>query len=864
MLPAVTDCPLCGSARLHIYQDTLLGGEWHHCRACASTGDMISLAAAYWKLDLTEVVRRLSDDDLDALLPGYVSQRKFYTGMERMVAESRATEQVRVNEAFQKAYLTVVTDKERWKSRLGRFAGVVHKSAYEKAFRSRWQKTSGQYALFPGYKWADVIVVPFYDMPGRVCGCWAFGRENETVFEVFSHVPPKSHRTWETGFGFMDAVTNGPDPTFGDTVFVMNDTLIALKIHDKTFQSSDRPLPVLACHAYGNNWARLNNGTLTGKNLIFWSPVTTREILRQVKIADGSLTAADGVTESPSRQLARYSPKSWLRYVQDNAMHWTLALEKFISTMDHPEMEATLSFMELTIEEKIQFSANCSPETRERMRRMDEHAVLRKVRLNHSYVEERQGCWYVAFDAERVRRLLTDAPFRIEQVIRYDNPIRIYYRVRVTFRRQHLTFNVLAEEFDKRPFAYIKEKVRAAGLGIVNSLSTCSEAITIANYLWPPEFAVGVDRYGWEEKSGAWVFRRFKIDSQGSVAREETPPLHDDPIPTADLRPPAAIHPDDISLLSRRSEATSVVWAAVACVTTNLIAPVANRETCGIALVGEGASLLGRAATRRMGCIQAGLRGVSIKALSAAEREHGWPVVATPSCHTREADSADWYDLQGARNAIVVVDEPAGRVLSLKGGWHVIESRYHANSVNEYDRVLTQVVPTFLQWFAARRMILEKGVTFGDQVLESLAEWFAGIGGDRAEVLRARGVVQFDHGHQPGLVVDRFFGTLCSAVSRKPGMIELPPEGKPPFLTPTEGDNLFISKASLNKLLSFPRPPRLDMTVVTKALTEEDVLLRETDVGDPPQPGWEVRRSWWDKKYSSWRRGYNRSLKPEV
>ncbi len=62
MLPAVSQCPLCGADRLYVLQDTLFGGEWHHCRACGSVGDMISLAAAYWKLDPQEAALKLSDE----------------------------------------------------------------------------------------------------------------------------------------------------------------------------------------------------------------------------------------------------------------------------------------------------------------------------------------------------------------------------------------------------------------------------------------------------------------------------------------------------------------------------------------------------------------------------------------------------------------------------------------------------------------------------------------------------------------------------------------------------------------------------------------------------------------------------------
>src|SRR5215471_13353092 len=64
-LPAVADCPVChGGGSLHVYEDNIKGGGWHHCFACGSQGDLVELAAAAWELPVDVTLVKLAQEGI--------------------------------------------------------------------------------------------------------------------------------------------------------------------------------------------------------------------------------------------------------------------------------------------------------------------------------------------------------------------------------------------------------------------------------------------------------------------------------------------------------------------------------------------------------------------------------------------------------------------------------------------------------------------------------------------------------------------------------------------------------------------------------------------------------------------------------
>lgn len=834
-----------------------MGGQWTHCRDCGHAGDMISLAASYWKLDLSTAALWLTEKADQQSIDEHRRTTNHHSGAAALIESARRAGLVVINRYLQKLHLTIPTCEEHWLERLGRWCGVSHKKYVEMALRPGTKKWArGQYRIFVGLGWKDVFLVPFYDLPGRIRGMWIIGRnmvDQDTTFVPF----PRKYK--ETGLAFLDTALGGPDPEFGDTVFVLDDVRTALKIHDKNFQQSSRPLPLLACCTRDRYFARFDSGVLNGKRLVFWGPRITRDLIRQAMAGDGLIWTSGRMLETHQHMISQFPPRVFLQHVLDNAVHWNIALEAFIADMPDTEVEETIRFLGIPYDQLRLFLSNTSKATRERVEKIVFGNKCRIINVGTRLVIEKNGRWHVSAGTCARPVLLSDAPFRIERVLQAQYRDKAFYQVAATFCDKTVRFVTPKKEFEENPLWCVKSKIEQAGLGWPKSAwlgwPWNHLALDVSTRLWQPELSHAPDRCGWNERLAAWVFDKFSITARGEVSEDLTFIYPDRSFPTRTLLPPAELHPDDITLLSRTDKTAKVVWASVACVLANLIAPVSNRDTSGAALVGKGAASIGRATAQLLGCDKlkplrnpTSTKRKNIRTLVEREKAHGWPLILNREDSLCDHLVHSWLSQPGPRNALIDLDWYTARIIWLHGGWHIIECDTPLTLSAHYRRGLPMIVPAFLKWYGEKGLVLPKSDTFGDSVLGALEDWFTGIGGDPAAVKGARDVVTFDHGCCPAAITDCFAAILCRL--HKDGSLNFGAanQEKILLLPYTEDGNLFVPKDALNELLAEKGAPILDTLVVTKALAEEGVLVREIDYGEPPQSGWEISRDWWNRK----------------
>ncbi len=826
---------------------------------------MIALAAAKWKLNPRDTVSRLasvmpmaSGSDADR----YVTRVHRFDRMKSLFERDPESSSLRqVTSALE---LTTTDDPGRWKERLGQFATVARPDDVEKAMASRGEVPT---RLFIG-SWDNVLAVAFQDVPGRIRGIWAKDREHDPVF--LTGPPPGEP---ETGLGMLQsALSDDPDPDFGRKVFVVNDVAVAVRLHDRSFQFRSRPLPVLASVADELRWARFDSGLFAGKDLIFWSAKLSIAAVRQAKAGDGRLATGDGVNEPPLRHLSRFSPTSWLQFVDDNAIHWTEALDRLLAQTPDTEAEALLTIMNLSADEKSRFLRSCSGAVRNRLVDLYGPNMNRRIHINDRIVLESHGHWYsIDPKSPTSQSLISDGTFRIEQVIQVEGSPEALYRIRAYFKSKSVSFSVPVKDFDKNPFGIVRDELIKSGLGLLSySKSWSQNGVAIATQFWQPEFVFGAGRCGWCDARAAWVFETFAIDASGRVQDDGVAVLGEHR-PTARLARPSEVHPDSIRLLSRDDEFNQLVWATTACLVANLVAPVTHHPTSGIALVGEGAEFAGYGAARLLGCDDYNLpigwgTDFVVSVLQKREHTHGWPLSLKKSKASRAYHTTAWLSSEGSRNCVVELPWCSARAISLRGGWHILESDRPFTSIAEYTEALPTVIPAYLKWFGNSRLALPDDQSLGHSVLSSLADWFQSLGGDRDAVLSALRVTVFDRQGQHGAALDHLEYILCRLYESGELYIGARPvlgrPGKRLPLFPYSADgNLFIPKADLNRLLAIRGAPVPDSSWVTQSLSENGVLIQETEIGTPPLPGWEVRREWWDKSLERWKRRHNLPLR---
>src|ERR1035438_1777840 len=71
-LPAAVTCTFCGQEAAMVLTPDSYGGLWYYCQKCGSSGDMIKLSAAQWKLEIEETIKLL-------IAKGFITYRSNYT-----------------------------------------------------------------------------------------------------------------------------------------------------------------------------------------------------------------------------------------------------------------------------------------------------------------------------------------------------------------------------------------------------------------------------------------------------------------------------------------------------------------------------------------------------------------------------------------------------------------------------------------------------------------------------------------------------------------------------------------------------------------------------------------------------------------
>ena len=103
----------------------------------------------------------------------------------------------------------------------------------------------GDYRLFAGPGWGDVLVLPFHDLAGRIVGFLFIGRDGDPakgdiIFKAANY--QASHVAFhEAGVGMWAAAEQKSHCIFRDTLFVFSDPLIALRLQGQNARDSTAP-----------------------------------------------------------------------------------------------------------------------------------------------------------------------------------------------------------------------------------------------------------------------------------------------------------------------------------------------------------------------------------------------------------------------------------------------------------------------------------------------------------------------------------------------------------------------------------------------------------------------------------------------
>ncbi len=870
-LPTLALCPLCKSHdELLISLDTVFESEWAYCRKCKFAGDMITLVAKTWKLGIREALYKLSvTSGFEPKLgdPKEVDNyvQRFHSRMERVThfwQECQATHIRAETSGLRILQQRLNADNvlDGWEEKGGQFLGSSTKQDVDATFNpvrvAHWEhqknKRSGSFPsqLLTGGKWADVLVVPFWDLPGRICGFLIIGREAnvETDF-VYKGVIDCSK---DAGLAMLPALLTGAHHRLGHTKFVFTDVDIAMRFHVRHFRDHSTPLPLAA--AWTDDKFTTNEvwRYMSGRSIVFWGSDRLKSII-QAKQAKGLVSLVNVTAQELDTNMRHATPVEWLLRMRAKAVPWITALQEYIQPLDDSTISNAFTLLNLPRSELDSFVEGCRDELRERLQLIFDHPSF----ANHVLFEGRQVCvksdgWYLSKKDERI----SNAVVHLEHTLITADK-RSYYRGVIKFNGAAYPFTEKTTTLKSGMLSWAQAHLRDHARAGVSEFypSWDKKSLQLAIKFHAPKQMDGVDVIGWDKANRQFNFPKFAIQAGGVVTTDFACLFDNETLPAQDLPAPGMIPRTHVAALAEHNDETQIFWAVAACVAANVIASAVNRNQTPILLSGSGAHGIGGSAAVRLGC----------QTLRLAERTpRSQPQTRLPdrgvcgwsSLVDGVLDIAQFgmIDQEEAKNCIFNLNAMAGKVVALRGRANLITHNRQLGSLQLLHHAALFVIPNYIQDLYKRNIFLPGELPdLAADVLHDMADWFSQLGGDRTAVEAANLILSTPHSKP----ASDYFCELAfrlfedGELSHKHASFEALDTSTAIVLIDEPEKRVWISQDRFSDAVKSAGGIAPDLLLITKSLAEQEILVSEPSLKQ--KHGWLVRASWWNLKLQTWR-----------
>ena len=773
--PTGMECPLCKQGEARWQHDGILNSEWVSCEACGFAGDVIELSAALWGLSAPEAIQELQRQGclpaietsaVDAYVEHHLSlRRRVRSFWQKASADLPNNRTLAVRNLCYELGIEEVLDRPVWQTSGCRWIGSTTRQAVEDLFhpasyqttdrmnrdgRSTPRRGSGPGAnrLFVGEGWDQMMVLPFQDLPGRICGLLIVGRAgNLQAGDVIYRSLPLGASTdvpHEAGMLMLDTLSLRPETRWGGKFFACGDPLLALRMQAEHLRDGSQPLQIVATWRDDKSASRRVWQNLPARQFICFGELCDGRVIQNALDADTDV----GCFENTQRPLSKH-PMQRLYQVKRSARPVLETLCRELNRLDVSRARALFRPLVLTPGQRHHFQEIAGESL---LARCGDDSLVRRVKVGAKTITESEHGWFL----EPGGRQITNGVVRIQEIATVETDRQL---VSGSVRLADVTcpFVLTLAEVDRRGLLpVIRDKLlaqKAAVLVYDRSWSRLAWDVAIA--FQQPQFVAQRHRVGWNDEAHAFLFPSFRIERGGRVDVAPNTVISDGPVPFANLLPPCErLY---VSLVEPRSPKSEVshFWALVACILHNLLAPALRRPRMGVLLEGRATQEICRALVTALGCLR-----LDIPTRRSGPDLEGW-LDSQASAHDvppmfdfaggRGRQGLDcWLTSLGEKNCILPVDWWSARSLSTQRRWHVLRTDQTVPR-NWSPRVVdTDIIPAYLRDLARRSFALPpSNQPLLMQILNDLAEWYGEQGGRSANVRSARTVLNIASATRP-------------------------------------------------------------------------------------------------------------------
>lgn len=470
-MPDITACPLCGRPSFTIYKDPLSGNStWLRCKSCRFSGDTIE---TYQRIsrspNAATAIREarsngLCDAPMDKITPVHIQgYLETCPGYRAKVLDIWNRVKLEALNDPTPELIRHVQSKHLWygwrrgpHTQMTQFLGGAMRYTVDSLFMRHFNKR-----ILPKRGYGVVMVVPYQDVPGRICGLRFIGLDDE--FDV--PMTPVKIKNPEGGLALLD-VLDGVEKT----VFAVSHLDFALQLHKYNLINCFTPLKLVS---YTDATTRQAWDSVNAEKIIFWSDEIDWRLFRQAKQLKNAwitghpyLTAAK---QNVSIYLSSRAPEIVLRSLESHALPWpqfvaNWALDK---KRTPEEIQATFSAASFTAEDIATVIGACLPGDLNKLQHLLEPAIVTgpEILIVHGRpVIDRVGGWcHITRHGESV---ITDAKVKLESESTESGMGEVCWNGQIHYSGQVIPFTGEPyRKIDKDPEKWLQEKTAQAGLG---------------------------------------------------------------------------------------------------------------------------------------------------------------------------------------------------------------------------------------------------------------------------------------------------------------------------------------------------------------------------------------------------------------
>lgn len=841
VLPQTGPCPQCNSRSLSIYKDNTNLGYWHNCSCCQQHGDLIELTSKVTGSPLRETVDKLIENDLfienyrDQINSDVISSYEKLIVNKRIKAErlwekaSKYLPQSGNNLRNMRINMELAThdDSQNWRIRGGEYVGAVSKEEITELFfdenKSKnflFRKHDGKFA-----KWDEALLMPLYDLPNRLTGFYFASPDHDLEYRSIYNIDELY-----PGITMPDVTGLGPVTSIGDTLFLLLDPELALRLHIRHFMNYDYKLPIVATLPQLPVSAIISNNSSVRK-IVVWCRNLDANAFRHAAALNANLILNTAVLEPVEKQIRRASSLQWLKEVYSQSRAWQDLLEEVLTDLPIFEINDFIDSINIDRYQLRFFLENCRPKLRERLdKAYKSKNSYKSVIINNHSIYEANNVWFL----EKSNEVLSDAIVRIENIVFDNENNKQTYQGYITYKDNQIPFSIPKNNFDNKLYDYLQTSI----------ISNCQQLpdINVNHKNLLPQVSLKFSnpkiinisaKIGWNNNKCELILPRFIICNGGLITENPSYPfIRSYKIPGIKLKPPELLTTEDSFLLLKNNDETKLIINIIVAVIHNILADVYNYRKVGFII----SDLVVNSVTKILefiGCIKS--KKFSFRKLE----KHGWPV-NRGYVSKKNQESNKYLELKN-HNCFIALEDISRDICIVNGGWFAIKNKYPDFINNKYLNITKKLLPILLKFIAGKKFYRKSGLDGIEAIYDDIRKWFESeYGGSKYKINNEFiGTTEEDR-------IEAFINVLRNLFNN--GLIGWQREG---FTTKDKRPNLihfpdqkaiFIPKTSINQVLK-NKSPNINLGTVSRLLHKNEILIDE--IVHNNIPGWLIIEKVW-------------------